>query len=213
MKKVLVMLLMFGATAGFAQDQQEIINRLTPVCHGIDSTKSIESWKSKLAIIQAVQAANGDNWIPAYYNAYVSIQLSYSETNAEIRELYVDAAEGLMPQIEAGCKLMDEIHIMKALIANARMAIDPQSRWKEFGKIFDENLAKAKTINENNPHIYLLKAMSVYYTPKMFGGGAKNAKPYFIKANDKFALLTNKSIETPYWGEFLSAFMLTECEK
>jgi hypothetical protein len=55
--------------------------------------------------------------------------------------------------------------------------------------------------------------MSVYYTPKMFGGGAKNAKPYFIKANDKFALLTNKSIETPYWGEFLSTFMLTECEK
>lgn len=213
MKKVLFMLLSFGATTGFGQDQQAVIDRLTPICHGIDSTKSVESWKSKLAFIQAVQAENGDNWIPAYYNAYCSLQLAYAETNNDIKELYVDAAEAMLPQIEAGCKMMDEIYVMKAMIANARMAVDPQNRWKEYGKIFDENLAKAKTINENNPHIYLLKAMSLFYTPKMFGGGPKNAKPYFIKATEKFALLTNKSIDNPYWGEFLSANMLAECEK
>jgi hypothetical protein len=35
----------------------------------------------------------------------------------------------------------------------------------------------------------------------MFGGGAKKAKPYFEKAKEKYALMTNRTVMVPYWGE------------
>ena len=94
---------------------------------------------------------------------------------------------------------------------NARLAAQPAIRYMTFGKFFNENIEKAKSLQPNNPRIYFLKGNSVYYTPKMFGGGAKNALPQFEKAETLYKNESKDDIYKPYWGEKQNEQMLKRC--
>ncbi|MDF3028794.1 MAG: hypothetical protein K0S23_3101 [Fluviicola sp.] len=211
MKQVILAVVLAFTLQANAQD--EIKKELEPICATFDSTYTLEGWKAKSDQLALVKGKYPENWMPAYYYAYSCIQMSYFEPTLAIKDALVDNAEEQMAKIET-CPLTDEVHIMKALIANARIGADPENRWQKYGKIFDENLKSAKAINENNPHIYLLKGISTFYTPKMFGGGAKNAKTYFEKAKVKYDLVTSTDVDKPYWwGRSTCIYFFGEIEK
>lgn len=197
-----------------ANAQEDVMKVLVPVCANLDSLHSTEDWKPKSDEFASLKEKYPDSWMPAYYYAYSCIQLSYFEPALAIKDALIDNAEEQLAKIEGKCPLADEVLIMKALIANARIGADPENRWQKYGKIFDDNLKAAKAINENNPHIYLLKGISTFYTPKMFGGGAKNAKTYFEKAKTKYDLITNTDVDKPYWwGRSTCFYFFGEIEK
>jgi hypothetical protein len=196
MKQVILTVILAFTLQANAQDA--IKKELEPICATFDSTYTLEGWKEKSDQLALMKEKYPENWMPAYYYAYSCVQMSYFEPTLTLKDVLVDNAEGQMTKIEA-CPLTDEVHIMKALIANARIGADPENRWQKYGKIFDDNLKAAKAINENNPHIYLLKGISTFYTPKMFGGGAKNAQTYFEKAQAKYDLITYTDVDKPYW--------------
>ena len=214
MKKIIFALTVLVTAPTFAQNTDSIVcAQLTPTCSMLDGITKLEDWKMKSAEIDKVKATSPSNWIPAYYSAFCAVQMSYFEVNAKLKDIYLDNADKMLAVVQESCPLKDEIYVLKAMIANARLAVDPQNRYKEYGKIFDENLELAKKENENNPHIYLVKGYSVYYTPKMFGGGAKNALEYFNKADEKFKLLTESKVEKPFWGAVNTTYMISECKK
>lgn len=216
MKKVITILALVIGSQVMAQNEDSLVMvELNPVCSGLDTLMRLDQWKMTSAKIDKVKAKYPNNWIPAYYSAYCAVQLSYFDEKAtpKLKDLYLDAADKSLEVVKTSCPLKDEIYVLTAMIANARLAVDPQNRWKQYGKIFDDNLELAKKENENNPHIYLAKGFSVYYTPKMFGGGAKNAIDYFKKAQEKFALIKTYSLDKPYWGTMSAPYMIGECEK
>lgn len=156
---------------------------------------------------------NGE-WATHYYNAYSKATLSYMEKEEAKRDAYVDEAEKELGEaVNLLGKDNDETYVLAAMIANARMAVSPQSRWQKYGKIYDENLEKAKELNANNPRIYYLRGLSKFYTPKMFGGGSKAALPYFEKAQELYAKESSDDITKPYWGKEATDFFIKESKK
>ncbi len=150
-----------------------------------------------------------EEWITQYYATYSRIQLSYNEKDAAKRDAYLDEADQYLAEtIRLLGKKTDETHVLAAVIANARMAVKPMERYQKYGKIFDDELDAAKTLNPDNPRIYLERGISKYYTPKMFGGGKKAAEPYFNKAKDLFAKEEKTDIMKPYWGEGANNYFL-----
>lgn len=197
-KLIWIVALCSGMKMAYAQDDAVAI-KMNELCLGLDTVHSTAGLKTKIEQLQAAKLQFPDSWMPAYYYAYASIQLSYNEQVLALKDVLIDNAEAEMGVIEEKCPLKDEVYIMKAMIANARIGADPQNRWQKYGKIFDENLVLAKGVNENNPHIYLLKGIATYYTPKMFGGGPKNARNYMEKAQGKYDLVKSEAPEQPYW--------------
>lgn len=167
----------------------------------MDSAKTMPSLMAASAKFDLIANKYQDKWEAQYYGAYAKAIISYFESDIVKKDLIVDEADAYLDKIVALGTENDHVFVLKALLANARMAVDGEHRWQEYGPIFEENLKKAKELNENNPHIYYLKAVSVFYTPKMFGGGEKKAKPYFEKAQEKYALMTARTVMVPYWGE------------
>lgn len=152
-----------------------------------------------------------DQWVTHYYNAYAKAQLSYILQDATKRDALVDEAEAeLAEAVSLLGSENDEIYVMRAMIAQARMSVDGRNRWQKYGKIFDENLRKAKDVNENNPRIYYLKGTATFYTPKMFGGGPKKAKPYFEKAENLFANSDESDMTKPFWGKGATQYFLAQ---
>jgi len=107
----------------------------------------------------------------------------------------------------------DELYVLSALYANARLVAQPATRFKKYADMFNENIKKAKSLHPDNPRIYYLKGSNIYYTPKEFGGGAKKAISYFVKAEQIFKKESEDGIFKPYWGEKQNSQMIDKCRK
>jgi len=155
-----------------------------------------------------------DEWAAHYYNAFSKAVLSYNEKDEATRDAWLDEAEKERDEAVALLKKEnDETYVLAAMIANARLAVKPQARWQKFGKIFDEDLAKAKELNPDNPRIYYLQGMSKRFTPKMFGGGKKAALPYFEKAATLFSKENDNDIVNHIsWGKAVNDHFLKEAQ-
>lgn len=202
MKKICVMLsLVLGSTAGAFAQESSMEENLQEAYAVMDTASDMNGLMAASARFDLVANMYATEWLPQYYAAYAKAIVSYFEPDLARKDMILDEADKFAANIEASGVTNDHTYVLKALLANARMAVDGEHRWKEYGPIFEDNLKKAKEVNENNPQIYYLKAVSLFYTPKMFGGGEKNAKPYFEKAKTKYDAMKQKKVTTPYWGE------------
>jgi hypothetical protein len=143
--------------------------------------------------------------------------LNYTETDKDKKDAYLDEADEWLNTATALSDKEDkgqqsELYALKAMSANARIGVDPQKRWKKYGKIFESNLEQAKAQNADNPRIYFLKGTSLFYTPKAFGGGKKKAAEYFERAKALLEKESNDDILNPSWGAETNAYYLKECQ-
>jgi len=213
MKKLLTLTALFlGISAGIYA--QEYADKLKETFHAFNATQDYQEKVNQSNRLNLIAKKYSQDWVPAYYAGFSKVVLSYEEKDAAKKDAYLDDADLLIEQATtlAG-KPDDELYVLTAMAANARLAVDPQKRWKKYGKIFEENLEKAKALNEENPRIYYLKGTSLFYTPKMFGGGKKNAQPYFEKAAGYFEKEDTSDINNPSWGKEINAYFLGECKK
>ena len=149
-----------------------------------------------------------------YYASLSKVILSYGDKlEAAKRDAYLDEADKEYDDMMTILgKPNDETYVLAAFIANARLGVDGASRWQKYGKIFSENMDKAKELNAENPRIYYLQGTSKRFTPKMFGGGKKAALPYFEKASALFAKEKGDDILKPNWGKNENAYFLNDCK-
>lgn len=149
-----------------------------------------------------------------YYAAFSKATLTYflPEADMKKKDMYLDQADQMFEKYKSMAKETDETFVLAAVLAQARMSVDGQKRWQQYGKIFDENLEKAKAINAENPRIYYLRGTATFYTPKMFGGGKKNAKPYFESAKKLYEKQDNSSVLKPLWGSIQTNWYLEQCD-
>ena len=74
-------------------------------------------------------------------------------------------------------------------------------RGAKYGKLSREYSEKSIKENPKNPRPYLIRAIGIYFTPKIFGGGVAKAKPMLQKALEKFEHFTPKTPNYPHWGK------------
>jgi hypothetical protein len=212
MKKIILM----GAIAltSWNVQAQDYKAALQKTFIAFDTTESMDAkveQSNKMSLI----AKKWDNeWVTHYYASLSKTILSYMEKDAAKRDAYLDEAERQKEDaVSILKKETDETHVLSAMIANARMAVDPMQRWQKYGKIFSDNLASAKELNPDNPRMYYLQGTSKLFTPKAYGGGKKAAQPYFEKAEALFAKESDADIAKPYWGKKHNTMFLAETKK
>ena len=152
-------------------------------------------------------------WVAHYYVAYSKVTLTYFEKDAAKKDAYLDEAD---KEREDAVTILkkdnDETYVLAAMIANARLGVDPMARWQKYGPIFSANLESAKELNPDNPRMYYLQGVSKFYTPKAYGGGKKAAMPYFEKAQALFAKETTTDITAPHWGKDKNEYFMGQCK-
>lgn len=209
MKNILLAAALLLGAPAFAQ--KDAPSALTPTLAAFDTTWDASAKTALGNKFDLIAKKWPGEWTTNYYAAYSKVQLSYNEPDPKRKDALLDEADTYAA--EAG-KLLgketDELYVLHALIANARMGVDPQNRWQKYGKTFEDNLDKAKELNPNNPRIYLLRGIAKFYTPKMFGGGKKTALPYFEKAAPLFDREPKTDVAKPYWGARTNGWFLNQ---
>ena len=208
--RLLILTFLFLGTCAYAQTFEAVLKDVYLKFEMADTPQGKLNAVNRLDLIAAKYA---NEWSAQYYAAYAKVVTSYLLENEEQRDGLIDQAEQALNKSKALTKPNDEILIMEAYIANARLAVKPMSRYKKYGEIFDAKLAEAVTLNAGNPRIYFLRGQSIFHTPKAFGGGCRNALTLFEKATPLFAKESKGDLNKPYWGQDRNSYYITECKE
>jgi hypothetical protein len=209
LKSLIISTLCLISSTIFAQNS-EYVKAMEEVVMNVQTAKFGEDLTPFANQFERIASAETKEWLPNYWGAYCYMMKSYAEQNSAKKDILLEKAEAL---IANAYKLMpnnDEIEVLKANIASARMAVDPQSRWQEYGAVSGKALAIANKLNPENPRAKLLEAQGVFYMPEAFGGGKKKAEPMLKEAVEKFSKFKPTSTIMPNWGEMTAKWMLTQ---
>ena len=209
-KLVLFLLLSFPIFAFQAQTLEE---KLSALFLEFDTTQVFSAKMAASSKLELLANMESENFAVNYYAAYAKAMISYMEKDKDRKDMFLDVADSFLEKVKQLQPKNEETFILSALLANARLVVDGGSRWKQQGDIFNTNIDAAIAINPANPRIYHLKGVATYFTPKMFGGGAKNALVYLDKAKTLFVNQVNGNITVPYWGEKRNLHFISECTK
>jgi hypothetical protein len=149
-------------------------------------------------------------WLPNYWVAYCCMIDSYSEQDAGKKDQLLDKADTYLNNVDKLVKDNDEVEVLRANLASARMAVNPQDRWMKYGGMVQKALGIAKKLNPENPRITLLEGQGIFFTPENFGGGKAKAKPVLEKSMEQFAKFKSASTIHPNWGQPTAQWMLSQ---
>ena len=152
-----------------------------------------------------------DKWLPGYYAAYsyISILFFNQELTNEQKQGYLDQAQKQIDHILTITDKESEIMALQGMLYEMRIS-DPSEGYK-YSTLSNEALSKAELMNKENPRVYYLKGLNMFYTPAQYGGGPAVAKPLFEKAASLFEKSKNVVTILPSWGEYHNNMMLGQC--
>lgn len=161
---------------------------------------------------ERIAGAEPKEWLPRYYAGLLYVYAGFTGKTETEKDKYLDQADVNLKAAEAVSPNNDELAVLKAYIAQARMVVDPMNRWQQYGPLFQAGLERAKSLNADNPRIYVLEGSSLMYTPEQFGGGPGTACPLLKQAVEKFAAFKPASDLHPVWGRPQIEPMLAKCK-
>ncbi|MDB5267998.1 MAG: hypothetical protein JWP58_1038 [Hymenobacter sp.] len=142
------------------------------------------------------------DWLPRYYQAYaLVINVFQSKEDGDAKDKTLDQAETALGQARQLHGDASELLALQAYAYQARLGIAPMARSMKYSEMVGEAVAQAQALNPANPRPYLVEANNVYFTPKMFGGGAEAAKPLYLQAQARYAAFVPAGPLLPNWGQ------------
>ena len=219
MKKMFIALLSLAiATQGLAQSEK-YTKAMTAAIAQWDSAKTADDMLSISATFERIADAEKTQWLPYYYAALGNVMTGYMEgaatggtAGADKIDPLANKAEELLNKAEALSKDNSDIYCLKKMIATLRMMADPMNRYMTYGPQAAEALQKAKSLNPENPRVYLLEGQDKFYTPEQFGGSKTEAKALFEQSIKKYDSYKPESDIHPQWGKSQVLYFLSQAK-
>ena len=198
MNRYITLFLLLFCSVAYAQDVEAMLTEKVKLLDKSYATKELQTLANDFEHLTTVAPTN---WLVNYYVAYTNIRLADQSSGGSIdsycnqAEKYIKIAEK-QPDADAS-----EINALYAYLYSAKVKVNPMFRGAKYGKLSREYSEKSIKENPENPRPYLIRAIGIYFTPKVFGGGVAKAKPMLNKALEKFEHFTPKTPNHPHWGK------------
>lgn len=210
---VLSLALLVSSLLVYASDDK-FVKAMEATLDKLKTAKSVDDMQAAANQLERIAAAEPKEWLAPYWGAYTYMTLAWMNMGqAEKMDGFLEKAETLLASAEKIGGETDETAVLSAYVAQARMMVDPQNRWQNYGPKAQEGIAKAKELNPANPRPYFLEGQSLLYTPEQYGGGKEKACPVLKQAEEKFATFKPASTIHPNWDETRLKTLLAECAK
>jgi hypothetical protein len=204
---ILICLLSFGIAN--AQDDKFTQAMLTNLEKSKTATTATELQELANSF-ERIAISEKRQWTAWYHAALYNILANFKETDITRRQKYLDHALKL---VDEGIKIRpeeSEFLVLKVLAYYGEMAIDPSKGADLYPKTV-ELLEQAKTLNPNNPRVYLTQGEALFGMPEAFGGGKDKAKPVLLAAKERFDKFVPADQLVPNWGKQRCEMLIGQC--
>jgi len=179
--KLVLSLLLAGSLS--VQANQADIDNIEQAAMQLDNTQLASLAKQTSGYEQSL----------AYYRLAITLNLqSHTAEASQNLDLAIEQLEGITKQDEGN----DEAWALLAQVYGLKIAYQPMKA-AYYGPKSGKALAAALAINHENPRAYLVKGISSYNTPAMFGGSKSAA----LTAFDQSIALYNQDSSDTAWGQ------------
>jgi len=210
MKIILTIIICFFTIAGLIADDSKYEKAMKENLSKIDSAMNVSSMLDAANGFERIAFAEKDKWLPYYYSSFMLTLASFTDTTADNKDDYLDKADNFINIADSLEEDESEIYVLKGMIAQARLQVDPMNRWMKYGPIANNNFTKAMKLDTLNPRPEYLQGVSLYYTPEQFGGGPAPAKRLLEKSLDKYNQFVPDNDLMPNWGREMTEQMLEQ---
>ncbi|RFS19046.1 hypothetical protein DVR12_25950 [Chitinophaga silvatica] len=177
------------------------------------STFNPENLQQKSNTFERIAEAEKTQWLPYYYAAYMQIMQAFTSKDKSQIDPLTEKATINLDKAEALISKNSEIACLRSLIASAKLTVDPMNRGPVYGPEAAAQLVTAKTLNPENPRVYMLEGQALLFTPEQWGGSKTKAKTTLELALTKFAAFKPESDISPKWGEAYTRGLLQNASK
>lgn len=210
-RRLLVLVLLASVTAAaFAGEPAGLAPARRALQEGIDHAKPDDILAARAQFV-ALQADAPDSPLPGYWIALASWRaepLLGADKAESARKLLVDGIAACDRAFAADPKF-GEVLAVKASLQALSLSFAPQAAMT-LGPEMEENFARAKQLEPENPRVWLLHGVYLLHKPAAFGGGPERAQPVLEKAVALFAgaKATARGID---WGRDDACLWLGRC--
>ncbi len=217
MKKIMLVAVAVVCTLSAFSQSEKYIKAMEPKVAMLDSNNSVDGWKELANAFERIAEAEKTLWEPYYYAAFANVmaatmsmpQGSFGD-NSAISDPMADKAEQLLNKAMAISKDNSELYCVKKMIHSLRLMGNVMARYQTELPSAAEALEKAKSLNANNPRVYILEGQDKFYTPVEYGGSKEEAKKLFEKAQEIFNTSKPGSSIEPQWGRGQVIYFLSQ---
>jgi cytochrome c-type biogenesis protein CcmH/NrfG len=213
MKKFVFMLVLVFVNLAVQAQSATYQTAMNQALTDLEKANTIADFQQLANQLDRIQAAEPKEWLPGYYAAFATIQMSFKEADNAKRDLYLDKAQQYIDNARQLNPKESEIYALQALLYQGRIQVSPMDRGQKYSALTEEALAKAKALNPENPRAYFLLGQQRFYMPAMFGGGPSAALPILTLAKEKFAAFKPQNSLDPTWGEPTTLYLLEKCRE
>jgi len=210
MKIILTIVVCFFAVIGILANDTKYEKAMKKYLSVLDSEMNISIMLDAANGFERIAFAEKDKWLPYYYASFVLTLASFTDTTADNKDGYLDKADNFINIADSLEEDESEIYVLKGMIAQARLQVDPMNRWMKYGPIANNNFLKAMKLDTLNPRPEYLQGVSLFYTPEQFGGGPAPAKRLLEKSLDKYNQFVPDNDLMPNWGREMTEQMLEQ---
>jgi hypothetical protein len=195
-----------------AQQKEKFTGAMMAALEQSKTAQTLEDFRDLANRFTRIAEAEKNEWTAWYYAAFYNLVINFEETALDRKEQYISLAQ---QQIETGLKVKPEeteFLVIQVMSYYAEMAVDPMKGMTLLGEA-NALLSQAKSINPDNPRIYLEEAEAIYHMPEEFGGGKEKATPLLLLAREKFDKFVPADQLSPDWGKDRCEMLLQGTEK
>lgn len=200
MKTLLALILSFSVITGvYADDKYE-----TAMKKNLDKINEYTTSNDYIKLannFERIALAEAGKWLPYYYASFIYVLANYADSSKTQKDIFLDKAVELINKADSLSPDNSEVYTLKGMLAQARMQIDPMSRWQKYGGEAQYNFQKAMEADSLNPRPEYLVGAGVFYTPKQFGGGPDKAQPILENSLRKYEQFVPENDLMPAWGK------------
>lgn len=213
MKQIFLVLAIAGLSTTVQAQSEKYLKAMEPLVAAVDSIRDEATLTDLANSFERIATAEKTQWLPYYYAALCHVNKAnvlFQKQELDKIDAAVDVAEPLLKKAEELEKNNSEIYCLKKMFNTAKMMGDPMNRYMTYGPEAAKALATAKSLNPENPRVYLLEGIDKYYTPEEYGGSKEEGKKLFQEASAKFQTFKPASSIHPGWGTGQVKYFLTQ---
>lgn len=143
-------------------------------------------------------------WIVNYYIALIDYSLASSAmSDPSKKDVVKKYTESGFANLDKSILVRDDFadsYVLRYALQFNRWVYE-QDKMNDIIAASEEAKTKAEKLEPDNPRLYLMDGISTFYTPEMFGGGAKKALTLLEKSLDLFGKRVEKETWYPDWGK------------
>ncbi len=207
MKQFILAIFLFSSLIVKAQSDKYVQAMETNI-NALSDAKTVAELQATSNNFLRIAEAEKTQWLPYYYAALAQAFIGYMDQSGD-KDVLGNYGRSILEKAEA-IEKNGETYAVRYMLANIQMMVDPMTRWQTYGMQATEALNSGKKLDPENPRIYYLQGVNLFYTPEQFGGGKVAAKPLLEKSVELYNAASPKPLY-PKWGKPQAEKVLAEC--